>query len=87
MKRLIAGQPGFTAEEMKILAGTSPHALRHTSGTHAIAEELPLDVCLTHLGTLFPADHHDLRASGEATDAAERPSFSGSTNDCPGASA
>jgi hypothetical protein len=50
MKRLIAGEPGFTAEEMKILAGTSPQALRHTSGTHAIAEGLPPDVCLTHWG-------------------------------------
>ncbi|MFC6308737.1 tyrosine-type recombinase/integrase [Paraburkholderia dipogonis] len=44
MKRLIAGMPDLTTAEMKLLAGTSPHAFRHTFGTQATAEDVPLDV-------------------------------------------
>jgi integrase len=50
MKRLIAGMPDLTTEEMKVLAGTSPHAFRHTFGTHASAEDVPLDVVQRILG-------------------------------------
>jgi integrase len=50
MKRLIAGMPGLSAAEMKILAGTSPHAFRHTFGTLAVAEGDPLDVAQRILG-------------------------------------
>ncbi len=42
MKRLIAGKLGFTAEEMKILVGRSPHALRHTSDTRSQRDYRPM---------------------------------------------
>ncbi|MFM0617473.1 phage integrase family protein [Paraburkholderia nemoris] len=50
MKRLIAGMPDLTAVEMKQLAATSPHAFRHTFGTQAAAEDVPIDVLQKILG-------------------------------------
>jgi len=50
MKRLIAGMPELSAGEMAFLAGTSPHAFRHTFGTHAAANDVPLDVVQRVLG-------------------------------------
>ncbi|WP_454875408.1 phage integrase family protein [Paraburkholderia xenovorans] len=50
MKRLIAGMPDLTTEEMNLLASTSPHAFRHTFGTQATAEDVPLDVVQRVLG-------------------------------------
>lgn len=50
MKRLIAGMPDLTAAEMKQLAATSPHAFRHTFGTQAAAEDVPIDVLQKILG-------------------------------------
>ncbi|KNH08821.1 hypothetical protein BRCH_04048 [Candidatus Burkholderia brachyanthoides] len=50
MKRLIAGMPDLSVEEMKLLAGTSPHAFRHTFGMLAAAEDVPLDVVQKILG-------------------------------------
>ena len=44
MKRLIAGMPDLTAAETKQLAATSPHLFRHTFGTQAAAEDVPIDV-------------------------------------------
>ncbi|MGY6123876.1 hypothetical protein ACW9YQ_33870 (plasmid) [Paraburkholderia strydomiana] len=35
---------------MKLLAGTPPHAFRHTLGTQATAEDVPLDVVQRVLG-------------------------------------
>ncbi|AQH05247.1 integrase (plasmid) [Burkholderia sp. KK1] len=50
MKRLIKGMADLTTDEMKLLAGTSTHSFRHTFGTHAAAEEVPLDVVQKILG-------------------------------------
>jgi integrase len=50
MKRLIAGMPDLTGEDMKQLAATSPHAFRHTFGTEAAARDVPLDVIQRILG-------------------------------------
>lgn len=50
MKRLIAGMPDLTIDEMKFLAATSPHAFRHTFGTQAAANDVPLDVVQRILG-------------------------------------
>jgi len=50
MKRLIAGMPDLTVDEMKFLATTSPHAFRHTFGTQAAANDVPLDVVQRILG-------------------------------------
>lgn len=50
MRRLIKGMPDLTTDEMKLLAGTSTHSFRHTFGTHAAAEEVPLDVVQKILG-------------------------------------
>ncbi|BBQ03590.1 hypothetical protein BSFA1_87180 (plasmid) [Burkholderia sp. SFA1] len=50
MKRLIKGMPNLTTDEMKLLAGTSTHSFRHTFGTHAAAEDVPLDVVQRILG-------------------------------------
>ncbi|MDR5806330.1 site-specific integrase [Caballeronia sp. LZ001] len=51
MKRLIAEMSkDLSVEEIKLLAGTSPHAFRHTFGTHAAAEDVPLDVVQRILG-------------------------------------
>ncbi|MFM0091663.1 site-specific integrase [Paraburkholderia sediminicola] len=50
MKRLIAGMPELSAGEMAFLAGTSPHAFRHTFGTQAAANDVPLDVVQRVLG-------------------------------------
>ncbi|MGF6870676.1 integrase [Paraburkholderia sp. MM5477-R1] len=50
MKRLIAGMPDLTTAETNLLAGTSPHAFRHTFGTQATAEDVPLDVVQRVLG-------------------------------------
>ena len=50
MTRLIAQMPDLTTDEIKLLAGTSPHAFRHTFGTQATAEDVPLDVVQRVLG-------------------------------------
>lgn len=50
MKRLVAGIPDLTTAEMKQLAATSPHAFRHTFGTQAAAEDVPIDVLQKILG-------------------------------------
>ncbi|WGS55121.1 site-specific integrase (plasmid) [Paraburkholderia sp. D15] len=50
MKRLIAGMPDLNEAEMKQLATTSPHAFRHTFGTQAAAEDVPIDVLQKILG-------------------------------------
>ncbi|BCQ29995.1 tyrosine-type recombinase/integrase (plasmid) [Caballeronia sp. NK8] len=51
MKRLIAEMSTeLSVDEIKLLAGTSPHAFRHTFGTHAAAEDVPLDVVQRILG-------------------------------------
>lgn len=50
MKRLVAGMSNLTATEMKQLAATSPHAFRHTFGTQAAAEDVPIDVLQKILG-------------------------------------
>ena len=50
MKRLIAGMSDLTANEMTQLAATSPHAFRHTFGTEAGAEAVPIDVLQRILG-------------------------------------
>ncbi len=50
MKRLIASMPDLSVEDMKRLAGTSPHTFRHTFGTLAAAEDMPLDVVQKILG-------------------------------------
>jgi integrase len=42
--------PDLTAAEMKQLAATSPHAFRHTFGTQAAAEDVPIDVLQKILG-------------------------------------
>jgi len=73
MKRLIAGKLGFTAEEMKILAGRSPHALRHTSDTRSQRDYRPMSP--NAFEDTLPRRPHDFRTSGEATDAAARESF------------
>ncbi|MEX3815743.1 tyrosine-type recombinase/integrase [Paraburkholderia sp. BR13439] len=43
-KRFISWMPDLTADELKSLAGTSPHAVRHMFGTQAGAHDVPLDV-------------------------------------------
>ncbi|MFM0051558.1 phage integrase family protein [Caballeronia grimmiae] len=51
MKRLSADlSKDLSVDELKLLAGTSPHAFRHTFGTHAAAEDVPLDVVQRILG-------------------------------------
>ncbi|ASL48911.1 Tyrosine recombinase XerC (plasmid) [Burkholderia sp. AD24] len=50
MKRLIAGMSDLTADEMTQLGATSPHAFRHTFGTEAAAEAVPIDVLQRILG-------------------------------------
>jgi len=50
MKRLIARMPDLTKEEVQLLAGTSPHAFRHTFGTQATTQNVPLDVVQRVLG-------------------------------------
>ncbi|WP_250537160.1 site-specific integrase [Caballeronia sp. AZ10_KS36] len=49
-KRIIKGMPYLSTDDMKLLAGTSTHSFRHTFGTHAAAEEVPLDVVQKILG-------------------------------------
>ncbi|MFC0403120.1 site-specific integrase [Paraburkholderia rhizosphaerae] len=50
MKRLVAGMPDLTVAEMAQLASTSPHAFRHTFGTQAGANDVPLDVIQRIMG-------------------------------------
>ncbi|MGF6978111.1 integrase [Paraburkholderia sp. JPY465] len=50
MKRLVAGMPDLSTEDMKQLAATTPHAFRHTFGTQAAANDVPLDVVQRILG-------------------------------------
>ncbi|CAB3770761.1 tyrosine-type recombinase/integrase [Paraburkholderia humisilvae] len=50
MKRLVAGMPDLTVAEMTQLASTSPHAFRHTFGTQAGANDVPLDVIQRIMG-------------------------------------
>ncbi|KMZ13398.1 hypothetical protein BHUM_01735 [Candidatus Burkholderia humilis] len=50
MKRLIAGMPDLSVEDMKLLVGTSPHAFRHVFGTLAVTEDVPLDIVQKILG-------------------------------------
>ncbi|CAN7808227.1 site-specific integrase [Paraburkholderia hospita] len=47
MKRLVAG---LTTDDMKQLVATTPHAFRHTFGTQAAANDVPLDVVQRILG-------------------------------------
>ena len=46
---------GFTSEQFNALASASPHALRHTFGTLAVADGMPLDVAQAILGHRSPA--------------------------------
>lgn len=46
---------GFTSEQVNALASASPHALRHTFGTLAVADGMPLDVAQAILGHRSPA--------------------------------
>jgi integrase len=50
MKRLVAGMPDLKVAEMAQLASTSPHAFRHTFGTLAGANDVPLDVIQRIMG-------------------------------------
>ncbi|MDQ7982453.1 site-specific integrase [Paraburkholderia sp. SARCC-3016] len=50
MKRLIAGMPDLTVAEMTQLTSTSPHAFRHTFGTQAGANDVPIDVIQRIMG-------------------------------------
>ncbi|MBB5510643.1 site-specific integrase [Paraburkholderia atlantica] len=50
MKRLVTGMPDLTTDDMKQLAATTPHAFRHTFGTQAAANDVPLDVVQRILG-------------------------------------
>jgi len=52
MKQLIARMPGLSTEEKRKLSTTSPHAFRHTFGTEAMANDVPLDVVQRILGHL-----------------------------------
>ncbi|SAK63437.1 integrase [Caballeronia glebae] len=49
-KRIIKEMRDLTTDEMKLLVGTSTHSFRHTFGTHAAAENVPLDVVQKILG-------------------------------------
>lgn len=49
-KRIIKEMRDLTTDEMKLLVGTSTHSFRHTFGTHAAAEDVPLDVVQKILG-------------------------------------
>jgi len=49
-KRIIKGMPDLSTDDMELLAATSTHSLRHTFGTHAAAEDVPLDVVQKILG-------------------------------------
>lgn len=50
MRRLITEMPDLSADDMKQLASTTPHAFRHTFGTQATANDVPLDVVQRILG-------------------------------------
>ncbi len=50
MKRLAAGMSDLTVVDVQHLASTSPHAFRHTFGTQAAANDVPLDVIQRILG-------------------------------------
>jgi integrase len=50
MKRLISEMPDLSVDDMKQLASTTPHAFRHTFGTQAAANDVPLDVVQRILG-------------------------------------
>lgn len=43
-------EQGFTLEDLAALSRASPHALRHTFGTLAVAEGMPIDVAQAVLG-------------------------------------
>ncbi|CAG4914412.1 phage integrase family protein [Paraburkholderia gardini] len=50
MKRLRAGIPDLSNSEIAQLEATSPHAFRHTFGTQAAAEDVPVDIIQRILG-------------------------------------
>jgi integrase len=62
MKRLVAGMPDLSNEEMVFLASTSPHAFRHTFGTQAAAQRRPARCRATHSWTYVTSNHNDLCA-------------------------
>jgi integrase len=41
---------GFSLEDLAALSKASPHALRHTFGTLAVADGMPIDVAQVVLG-------------------------------------
>jgi site-specific recombinase XerD len=43
-------EKGFSLDDLAALSGASPHALRHTFGTLAVADGMPIDVAQAVLG-------------------------------------
>jgi|GEM_PF-6270325 len=49
-KRLLEGMDGLSEADRMVLHVASPHAFRHTFGTHAAADEVPIDIIQRALG-------------------------------------
>ncbi|MFP3606801.1 tyrosine-type recombinase/integrase [Paraburkholderia sp. SIMBA_053] len=50
MTGLLEGMHGLSEADRMVLHEASPHAFRHTFGTHAAAEDVPIDVIQPALG-------------------------------------